>query len=99
MRVLVVPTLSRWRTIVGTTPARERAVFVRWKRTRLKRDRYGSKAGEEILRAVVVESRRVGGKPRQRVVRYLGTIRESDISFPRPMSLDRFWQQVDAGLD
>ena len=74
-------------------------MFVRWKHSRLKRDRHGSEAGEEILRAVVVEGRRVDGKPRQRVVRYLGTIHESDVSRPRLLSLDRFWRQVDAGLD
>lgn len=74
-------------------------MFVRWKRRRLKRYRHGCAAGEEILSAVVVESHRVDGKPRQQVVRYIGTIYASDISQPRPMSLDRFWGQVDGALD
>jgi hypothetical protein len=58
-------------------------MFLRWKRRRLKRYRRGCQAGEEILSAVIVESRRVDGQPRQRVVRYIGSIRESDISRPQ----------------
>ena len=74
-------------------------MFVRWQRRRLKRYRQGCDAGEEVLSAVVVESRRVDGKPRQKMIRYLGTVRESDITRPRPMSLDRFWTRVDGALD
>ena len=74
-------------------------MFVRWQRRRLKRYRHGYEAGEEVLSAVVVESRRMDGKPRQKMIRYLGTVRESDITRPRPMSLDRFWTRVDVALD
>jgi hypothetical protein len=79
-------------------------VFVRWKLRRQSRflGRYRgnrSELGEWIASAVLVESARVGGKPRQRFVRHLGTIHEADVTVPSPMQLDRFWSQVDAVLD
>ena len=36
------------------------------------------------------------GRPRQRVVRYLGAIREGRLVYP--LSTDRFWRDVDAAL-
>jgi hypothetical protein len=33
------------------------------------------------------------------VIRYIGSIYASDVTRPRPMSLDRFWGQVDSALD
>lgn len=71
-------------------------VFVRWKRRPLKRRGPGSPPEERVMYAVLVESLRVDGKPRQRVVRHLGVIREGD--FAMPMTVDRFWSQVDAAL-
>jgi hypothetical protein len=71
-------------------------MFVRWKRRPAKRVKSWSTPDEQVWCAVLVESRRVDGKPRQRVVRHLATIREGD--FTMPMTVDRFWKQVDAAL-
>jgi hypothetical protein len=71
-------------------------VFVRWKRRPLRRRRESSPPDEHALSAVLVESHRVDGRPRQRVVRYLATIKEGQIA--DPLSTDRFWRDVDKGL-
>ena len=46
---------------------------------------------------MLVESHRVDGKPRQRVIRHLAAIRDGELEQPR--ALDRFWQRADAVLD
>jgi hypothetical protein len=71
-------------------------MFVRWKRRPAKRVKSWSPPNEQAWYAVLVESRRVDGKPRQRAVRHLGSIREGDFSMP--MTVDRFWKHVDAEL-
>jgi len=60
------------------------------------RRRPWSPPDEQRLYAVLVESQRVNGQPRQRVVRYLGAIREGDIS--KPLIADGFWSCVDDAL-
>jgi hypothetical protein len=72
-------------------------MFVRWKRRRLQRRNEWSPPDERVLYAVLVESARVDGKPRQRLVRYLAAIREGDLE--RPLTVERFWRDVDRALD
>ena len=43
-----------------------------------------------------MESHRLDGKPRQRIVRYLAAIRGGQLVYP--LSTDRFWQDVDRTL-
>ena len=77
-------------------------MYVRWKRqqTAVAPDRRrgqepGPAAGARRA-AVLVECRRVGGQPRQRVVRYLGSIREERLGSVAARA--RFWQGVDEKL-
>ena len=49
-----------------------------------------------VLSAVLVERYRAGGKPRQRRVRPLATIREEEVS--SPVSQGLFWQAADRQL-
>ena len=53
--------------------------------------------GGTSLTAVLVESRRVDSKPRQRIVSYLGTIRESGL--PHYYHRVDFWRSVQTHLD
>jgi len=66
-------------------------VYVRWK------SRSTGAATEHAWSLVLVRSERVDGKPRQRVVKYLGSIRDSEME--QPPAVTRFWQRVDAQLD
>ena len=60
-------------------------MYVRWKkRARTRRHR---PTGEHTLTAVLVTSQRVDGRPRQRIVAYLGSIGEHHTSV--------YWHQVD----
>src|SRR4051794_35317314 len=49
-------------------------MYVRWKKRM--RSRRHRPTGEHMLTAILVESRRVDGKPRQHILAYLGTISE-----------------------
>ena len=49
------------------------------------------------LTAVLVERCRVGGKPRQRLIRVLAAIRESEVNSSE--SRTAFWRSVDRELD
>jgi hypothetical protein len=51
---------------------------------------------ESTLVAVLVESHRIDGQPRQRLVRYLGTIRRDDVH--RVDGRYKFWTRVDGRL-
>jgi len=69
-------------------------MYVRWQRKqRADRDNLGP-----LLCAVLVESRRVDGAPRQRTVAYLGGIREGCIESALGRHLN-FWQDVTQRLD
>lgn len=68
-------------------------MYVRWQRRT--RKRYGK---SPLVMAVLVESRRVDGKPRQRVVAYLAGIRERSIG-EREKEHREFWRKVDERLD
>lgn len=72
-------------------------MFVRWKHRPAKRVKAWSVPDERIRYAVLVENHRVDGKPRQRVIRHLAAIRDGDLV--HPMTVDRFWTQVDGHLD
>jgi hypothetical protein len=67
-------------------------MFVRWKRRKKavtkpgRRPRRRSDAGDSLY-CVLIESRRIEGKPRQRVVCYLGSVDEG--------RLDKTWLRVD----
>ncbi len=71
-------------------------MFVRWKRRPLRRRRPWSPPDEHALYAVLVEAYRADGRPRQRVVRYLGAIKEGQLRYP--LSVDHFWRDVDRHL-
>ncbi len=74
-------------------------MFVRWKR----RERgKAASAGKYLLTAALVRSERRDGKPRQKVVAYLGSIREEWTGEVWPRK--QFWEFADkvlgaAGLD
>ena len=68
-------------------------MYVKWQRRTRKR---GGRS--PLLTAVLVESRRVDGKPRQNHVAYLASIRERSIG-ERESAHDRFWANVDVRLD
>ncbi len=69
-------------------------MFVRWQRKK-RVDRYN---WGHLLCAVLVESHRVDGEPRQRTVAYLGGIRESFID-ERENEHRAFWRHADKRLD
>lgn len=56
-----------------------------------------STAGPYLLVAVLTRSVRENGKPRQKTVSYLGSIREDYVSVTEQRS--RFWDSVDGHLD
>ena len=69
-------------------------MYVRWQCRRRVRRRKSS----PLLTAVLVESRRVDGRPRQRTVAYLGGIREAYVD-EREKEHRAFWRGVDERLD
>ncbi|MGI8405298.1 MAG: hypothetical protein ACR2OE_11150 [Thermomicrobiales bacterium] len=88
-------------------------MFVRWKRTPRKDKHHWERPvpNEQMVRvidpewlrsAVLVECIRIDGKPRQRTVKYLGSIRERRLDLDDPYSISHrgyFWTSVDANLD
>jgi hypothetical protein len=73
-------------------------MFVRWKRRALARlPLDGSSKPGHVRYAVLVKCVRIEGKPRQKVVCYLGHIKERDISSTAHRL--RFWATVDRTLD
>ena len=69
-------------------------MYVRWQRKK-RVDRRGQ---GPLLCAVLVESRRVEGEPRQRTVAYLGGIREGCVESKLAHHV-HFWQNVTQRLD
>ncbi len=67
-------------------------MFVRWKRRKTRR-------GDELLSAVLVESVRVEGKPRQRIVKYLASIHQSYAQRQWWRPCKEFWEKATAELD
>ncbi len=88
-------------------------MFVRWKRSPRKDKhhwelpvsggRFIKIVDPEWLRsAVLVECIRIDGKPRQRTIKYLGSIRERRLDLDDPYSISHrgyFWTSADANLD
>lgn len=74
-------------------------MFVRWKRReRVKRRRGKTLAtGRFLLSAVLVRSERRGGRPRQAIVAYLGSLNEDWLN--SSVARDRFWQLAAERLD
>lgn len=77
-------------------------MFIRWKRRKkVKAGRYGaprrhSDKGDSLY-CVLVESQRVNGSPRQKVISYLGSVDEGDRE--RLGIRVNFWDRVVAKLD
>lgn len=70
-------------------------MFVRWKRRA--KSRRKRLTGETALSAYLVSSERVEGKPRQRVVAYLGSIRENATHYVGHQM--GFWEAAAPTLD
>ena len=91
-------------TTIGLRHVEGDEVFLRWKIRKLPKltnrwhGPYNRKSESLLYSAVVVESERVNGKPRQRIVRYLASIQEDEIRWRRPGVIVTFWQAVDRGL-
>ncbi len=69
-------------------------MYVKWgSRRRVRRGK-----SSPLLTAVLVESRRVDGDPRQRTIAYLGGIREAYVDV-REWEHRAFWRGVDERLD
>ena len=67
-------------------------MFVRWK-TSIRKTRWRS---DILLSAVLVESRREGGRPRQKFIRHLGSVRQSSLGLV--LATGSFWKRVDQSL-
>jgi len=65
-------------------------MFVRVKRRKLQRKESGE--AEYSLHVVIVENNRERGRPRQRVIKYLGAIRET--AFEEAASRKRFFDRL-----
>ena len=61
--------------------------------------RYGDKSSKDSLTAILVESHRIDGRPRQRFECYLGTIREWTVLDRVYWHLVDFWISADKKLD
>jgi hypothetical protein len=72
-------------------------MYVRWQPRKLKRPQYGWPRQDVAWRAIIVESVRVDGKPRQRHVAYLTTFTESMTAIAGKRGW--FWNQVTERLD
>lgn len=71
-------------------------MYVRWKRQPLRRRRFDSRPDRTAMRAVLVAAERRDGKPRQRIVAYLGSI--DDYLAQYPWNRQHFWREVEARL-
>jgi hypothetical protein len=77
-------------------------MFIRWKRRKKKptkqwrRPRLHSECGDSLY-CVLVESRRINGSPRQKVICYLGSIEEAHCQ--RVWDRVDFWNRVSSKLD
>ncbi len=72
-------------------------MYVRWKKRLRKRASQGEPS--YLLSAALTESHRVNGKPRQRTIAYLGSIRNECIDLPFCLPRRDFWQRVTTRLD
>lgn len=72
------------------------SMFARWKKRRLKRREANDSIEGAVRSAVLVRAIRINGKPRQKIVQYLGSIRDSQIEESRCRV--RFWFEVERKL-
>ncbi len=74
-------------------------MFVRWKKRRsTDRAFWHAKHGSVTYYAVLIESVRVGGQPRQRFVAHLASYNEGDTRRARMQHVD-FWRQAERRLN
>jgi hypothetical protein len=72
-------------------------MYVRWQK---KKRRTSQAMLGDLLCVTLVESKRVDGKPRQCVIKYLGSVREEALNHEfGKLRIDGFWQSVTAKLD
>ena len=71
-------------------------MFVRWNRRKRSGMMPGWKPKADAVYAVLVESIRINGKPRQRTIKYLGYIVTDRINSPFPAK--EFWASAEKGL-
>lgn len=71
-------------------------MYVRWKARPLRRQGHRGEAPGRSLRAVLVASRWIDGRPRQVYIRHLGSIRERKLD-AQPWRA-AFWKSADAAL-
>ena len=71
-------------------------MFVRWKKRKLK-SHWHPRQGNVVLSAQLVECKRVDGKPRQNVIKYLGSIWGHVCDAEGRQS--SFWRTADRALD
>jgi hypothetical protein len=70
-------------------------MYVRWnRRKRIKKIEWVMKEGDYMY-AVLVETHRIDGKPRQKTIKYLGGVGENNPSAFRRM---RFWEKAEKEL-
>ena len=75
-------------------------MFVRWHRRPLKRvSCWLGETEDTHWAAILVESHRVDGKPRQRHIAYLGGIGETSLVDERKCHRGWFWERVSKKLD
>jgi hypothetical protein len=72
-------------------------MYIRWKRKERKAI-YSFKGKDTLLYAVAVESKRVNGKPRQKIVKYLGSISELAQAEGNYYRMASFWNKVEKAL-
>jgi hypothetical protein len=76
-------------------------MFVRWQRYRSQaRNSWCARARDSRsrLKAILVESARVDGNPRQKHVAFLGSIESDGLGKPADRGMLRFWSDVTAKL-
>lgn len=72
-------------------------MFVRWKKVRRANKRYAGKSTPVTLHvAYLVKSERIDGKPRQKTIAYLASIKDYQIQYATHRRY--FWQRVKATL-
>jgi len=71
-------------------------MFIRWERRLLARPTPIAPENYSLY-AQVVESRRINGKPRQKILKYIGSIKEDCVTNAKDQK--NFWEQANKQLD
>ena len=72
-------------------------MYLRFK-TKKKKPTHWVKNPNTLLYVSVVESVRINGQPRQKTIKYLGSIELERLEKPEPFSRIRFWEKADQKL-